>query len=925
MRYTERPAAGRRGAGAGPGDSAGISRGSASGSRPGSTAALRRARRPRRRTLEQRRRRRSNAFDLLAVVAALALVGFGLANLYLIGEPQLAARQGLIAAGGVAGPRRVLAGPGALPRRPGVGRLRRGRPAPRRRAGVRPLGKGRHPVDRDRLLHLPTVRAGQTRPAAGPRRRPRLGPAGVAALRCRRAARGRAHRAHAAPAGPQHHHAAGRPHGGHAGASARARAVPAAAGRRSGDLGAADDQPAAALPARTSGHLPGRFPASPRPARAGRCGRRTSPWPRVGCSGGPTTPCAACARSTCPSGTPTWLSPAWSASGAWSPAPGSCLPRSSWCGGWRWPAGRPARRTARSSAGGLAILLGLETVVSVGGNLGLLPLAGVPFPLVSYGGTALVVHLAAIGVVLSVRQDGARRRLWAVPRWRNPRPRLVRLAAVALSVLLLSFGLYGWRLQTTQGEALRGVAQADDPLHPAARLPGFDHRPARRTARRERRGRRRRGGPGARDPRPAARTGRRTSTGWRSSPGRPPADLGAQLRAAAGTTLSLVVAEVPRAIGDAVTAAAIPGVLVVAEPRRTYPQGALLGPVLGFAGVATPDDEKRWPGLPPGEIVGRAGLEQEYDAVLRGIDGRQCVYVDPTGRPRRARRPAAPGSRRRPAALPRPGAAAAPGRRPRRGPARAAPAGRQGRRGRRDGSPDRADPRHGERPVVRRQRVRAAGRRRGAEAPGRGAGFTDARARDPGGRAARLDVQARHGRGQPGPPGARAPPGRPHRGRLHLRRPRLPQLEADGADGPGAVDRHLQRRLLLQARRRARPGRRSSTPPRRSGWGSAPASTFPASPPGTSAPRSRSEAKGGAWYGGSTVILGIGQGELQVTPLQNARWTAAVSTGNLVTPRLGLAIAAQHGLLHRAPRAGPHAAALRRISWTRSATGCAPP
>jgi cell division protein FtsI/penicillin-binding protein 2 len=48
--------------------------------------------------------------------------------------------------------------------------------------------------------------------------------------------------------------------------------------------------------------------------------------------------------------------------------------------------------------------------------------------------------------------------------------------------------------------------------------------------------------------------------------------------------------------------------------------------------------------------------------------------------------------------------------------------------------------------------------------------------------------------------------------------------------------------------------------------------------------------KGGAWYGGSTVILGIGQGELQVTPLQNARWTAAVATGNLVTPRLGLAI-----------------------------------
>ena len=38
------------------------------------------------------------------------------------------------------------------------------------------------------------------------------------------------------------------------------------------------------------------------------------------------------------------------------------------------------------------------------------------------------------------------------------------------------------------------------------------------------------------------------------------------------------------------------------------------------------------------------------------------------------------------------------------------------------------------------------------------------------------------------------------------------------------------------------------------------------------------------------MILGIGQGELQVTPLQNARWTAAVATGNLVTPRLGMAV-----------------------------------
>ena len=116
---------------------------------------------------------------------------------------------------------------------------------------------------------------------------------------------------------------------------------------------------------------------------------------------------------------------------------------------WRLALASRAPRTSHAAlvGGGLAILMAVETVVSVGGNLGLLPLAGIPFPLLSYGGTALVVHLAAIGVVLAVRRDGARRRLWALPRWRNPRPRLVRLTALGLSVVLVSFGVYGWRLR----------------------------------------------------------------------------------------------------------------------------------------------------------------------------------------------------------------------------------------------------------------------------------------------------------------------------------------------------------------------------------------------------------------------------------------------------------------------------------------------
>ena len=474
---------------------------------------------------------------------------------------------------------------------------------------------------------------------------------------------------------------------------------------------------------------------------------------------------------------------------------------------WRLALASRAPRTPHGAlvGGGLAILIGVETVVSVGGNLGLLPLAGVPFPLLSYGGTALVVHLAAIGVVLAVRRDGARRRLWALPRWRNPRPRLVRLTALGLSVLLVSFGLYGWRLQTTPGRgAPRGRAGADDPLRPAAR-----RRAAAITDRHDA---------------PLAVNAADVGSGvdrvlvvpalLRARPadvdrlaeltGRPREELHAQLDAAAGTTLSLPVAEVPRGTGDAVTAAGIAGVFVVPEPRRAYPTGPLLGPVLGFAGVATPEDVERWPDLPPGEVVGRAGLEQQYDAVLRGINGRQCLYVDPTGVP------VALGERQDPV----PGAdlrlSIDLGLQQQLDASLAAAVRAQPRPRGRIGAAVAMDPRSGQilaiasTPSFDNNVYGPPVDAGGAAGPGRRAGVADARARDPGRRAARVDVQARGGRGKPGPPGLRAPPGHPHRGRLHLRRPHLRQLEADGPDEPGAVDRHLQRRLLLQARRRAR-------------------------------------------------------------------------------------------------------------------------
>jgi cell division protein FtsI/penicillin-binding protein 2 len=53
------------------------------------------------------------------------------------------------------------------------------------------------------------------------------------------------------------------------------------------------------------------------------------------------------------------------------------------------------------------------------------------------------------------------------------------------------------------------------------------------------------------------------------------------------------------------------------------------------------------------------------------------------------------------------------------------------------------------------------------------------------------------------------------------------------------------------------------------------------------------------WYPGSTVILGIGQGYLAVTPLQDALWTAGIATGAVVTPHLGLAYGEGPGLFTR--------------------------
>lgn len=552
---------------------------------------------------------------------------------------------------------------------------------------------------------------------------------------------------------------------------------------------------------------------------------------------------------------------------------------------WRLALASQVARTRRAAlvTAGLAVLFGVQVVVFVGGNLGLLPLAGAPFPLLSYGGSTAVAHLAALGIVLGVRYDGARRRLWAPPRWVNPRPRLVRFTALGLTAMLCVFASLGWRLLSAQGESLRllGLDQATRcvPI-PAARGVITDRHGAPLTTNNVTMSRvvavpellRR-------DPADITRLAELT--------GQPAAALSADVATARATEVSIPVADLPVETGQRVAAAGIPGVVVVPQQRRLYPTGPLLAPMLGFVGIATPAEVARWPDLRSGEFVGRSGIEAQYDSLLRGVDGEQCVYVDPIGVP------VAMASRRDPI----PGANLSL-------------------------SID-----------LGLQQQLAASLDTAMQAASGGQAVAGAVAMDPrNGQILAMASLPSYDNNIYGPPvdsaalqqasaasgaplvehvtHAVAPPGSTFKlltataGLLH---PVIPPDEVIPTGGSFTLGGHtfnnwrvLGPQNLAQAIAWSNdvyfyklawalgPDKMIDTA-RAFGVGRPTGIDLPGESAGYLGTPESVTAGGGTWYPGSTVILGIGQGHLTVTPLQDARWTAAVSTGYLVTPRLGLA------------------------------------
>jgi cell division protein FtsW len=72
-------------------------------------------------------------------------------------------------------------------------------------------------------------------------------------------------------------------------------------------------------------------------------------------------------------------------------------------------------------AAGIGSAIGVQAAVNIGASLGVLPLTGVPLPLVSFGGTSLVVVLAGVGIVANIASN--RRSYIVASTARHSRPR----------------------------------------------------------------------------------------------------------------------------------------------------------------------------------------------------------------------------------------------------------------------------------------------------------------------------------------------------------------------------------------------------------------------------------------------------------------------------------------------------------------------
>jgi penicillin-binding protein 2 len=84
-----------------------------------------------------------------------------------------------------------------------------------------------------------------------------------------------------------------------------------------------------------------------------------------------------------------------------------------------------------------------------------------------------------------------------------------------------------------------------------------------------------------------------------------------------------------------------PRLIIQSVPKRYYPDGPSVASFVGYTGEITESDlnDPKYASYKPGQQIGKAGLEKQYEAILHGKEGVRFDEVDARGRPVRGEGP----------------------------------------------------------------------------------------------------------------------------------------------------------------------------------------------------------------------------------------------------------------------------------------------
>jgi penicillin-binding protein 2 len=78
----------------------------------------------------------------------------------------------------------------------------------------------------------------------------------------------------------------------------------------------------------------------------------------------------------------------------------------------------------------------------------------------------------------------------------------------------------------------------------------------------------------------------------------------------------------------------LPELETLEEQRRLYPKDGFAAHLIGYVGEVSENDlnQSKYAAYEPGDVVGKAGVEEAYDEILRGTDGSRDVVVNSHGK-----------------------------------------------------------------------------------------------------------------------------------------------------------------------------------------------------------------------------------------------------------------------------------------------------